>query len=475
MKKAIAFALTLVLLLSLYATGFAAPLRASAQDAEAQINLIFQNFSACRQDDTNGVWFYTVTDLDHNGRLELLASAIQNNSLEPATMVWEMNADRSALQPCKRNTAGNEVFANILSDSAETYYDKDKDAWFYIIDDYYPVSGSEAYVLKNAVLLKDGTMDYGSLAYEYITSSGSSFMDTENKSLSAEEFNAIEDTVFQGSQKSGTYFEWFSAGYATQVSIFQDSYAVFTGDKAPSEDFAARRTYPKNFLTVTKNPTNENHIPGESAVFTAYATAYTKLQWGFVSPTGAEFTVDEFAINFPKSAISGSDSTSITIFNVSTDMSGWSAFCDFTDGNRTVRTNQAWLYVTSEKTAENVDEIFYTWFYDGAWVCPDCGNVCYGDYCPTCGFNLWEVWYEYYDDNAYIDMIEQYYVVDDSDDSDDIVVDIDEDTVSYYPSAQYDGGYEYDYDDDIQLMIDDDDDYFVKSWSQLEDDWDLYD
>lgn len=194
MKKYLAFALTLILLLSLCATGYAAPLRASAKDAEAQINVIFRDFGSCRQADSDGTWFYAVTDLDHNGRLELLAASVQASSLLPAAKVWELNADRSALQPCRLNIAENEVFANILTDSAETRYDKAKDAWFYLVNDFYQVSAEDAFVVKSAVVLNSGELEYGALAYEDIGPSGSRFTDTDDN-LSPSKTSAISETA----------------------------------------------------------------------------------------------------------------------------------------------------------------------------------------------------------------------------------------------------------------------------------------
>ena len=422
MKKYLAFALTLVLLLSLCVPAYASPLRASAKDAEAQINVIFQNFGFCKQAETDGTWYYAVTDLDHNGHLELLAASVQVSSLFPEVKAWELNADSSALQPCKLELTDGEVFPNILTDSAETRYDKDKDAWFYLVSDFYPVSDTEAYLVKSAVVLKSGELDYGSLAYEHVSGSDSSFMDADNNPITAEAFNTIGDQVFNGKQKSSTNFEWFTESAASQLSAFTDSYAVFTGDKAPSQSFVSAVAYPAGFLAVTKNPTSESHVPGETALFVANANAYTSLQWVFVAPGGTAYSADEFAALFPSASVSGVSGTTLSIGNVSADMSGWSFYCIFSNGSRAVWTNQAWLYVRSEVVLENVDDIFYAWFYDGAWICPDCGNICYGDYCPYCGFNLWNVWYEYYDDDAYVQMIDQYYVVDNSTDDTDAVV-----------------------------------------------------
>ena len=345
MKKHLAFTLTLVLLLSLCAIGYAAPLIASAEDAEAQINVIFQNFTSCKQDETDGPWYYAVTDLDHNGRLELLASSFQMSNQLPAVKAWELNTDGSALQPCELNLSEGDVFPNILTDSAETRYDKEKDAWFYLVSVFYPASVDETCVEKSAVALNSGVLGCTALAYEHVSGSGSSFTDTENNAITAEAFNAIGDEIFKDSQKSSTYFEWFTASAASQLSTFADSYAVFTDEKTPSQTFPVSVPFPAGFLAVTKNPISERHAPGENATFVADAYAYTSPQWFFVSPEGAKFNADEFAMQFPKSALSGTDSTALSIWNLPADMDGWSVCCMFSTDSRTVWTNQARICV----------------------------------------------------------------------------------------------------------------------------------
>ena len=181
MKKLCSFTLMLILLASLCATGFAVPSRASENTALAQIDLIFKNFDSCRQSENDGTWFYAVTDLDHNGRLELLAASVQGANCIPAAKVWEISEDGRALEPCRLNVAEGETFANILTDSAETRYSAENDSWYYLVTSYYPVSADEADLDKSAVFLKSGVLDYGVLATEHVTGTSSSYMGPDGK------------------------------------------------------------------------------------------------------------------------------------------------------------------------------------------------------------------------------------------------------------------------------------------------------
>ena len=401
MKKVCSFTLMLILLASLCATGFAVPSRASENTALAQIDLIFKNFDSCRQNENDGTWFYTVTDLDHNGRLELLAASVQGANCIPAAKFWEVSVDGRALEPGRLNIADGETFVNIITDSAETRYDPGNDSWYYLVTSYYPVSADEAYLDKSAVFLKSGVLDYGVLATEHVSGANSSYMGPDGKAITEADFRCIGDRVFENTQQTGTHFEWFKADDAKKVDVFTYSYAVFTGNLAPSESFVAAVPYPSGFLAVTKNPSSELLEPGDTALFIANANAYTSLEWIFVAPEGAEYTLNSFASLYPASRVSGG-STTLRIENVSTDMSGWNVYCIFRSGSRAVCTTLAGLYIYNAYVIEDPDTFFYTWFYDGSWVCPVCSSICYGDYCPYCGFNVWDAWYQYYDDDDYM-------------------------------------------------------------------------
>ena len=401
MKKVCSFTLMLILLASLCATGFAVPSRASENTALAQIDLIFKNFDSCRQNENDGTWFYTVTDLDHNGRLELLAASVQGANCIPAAKFWEVSVDGRALEPGRLNIADGETFVNIITDSAETRYDPGNDSWYYLVTSYYPVSADEAYLDKSAVFLKSGVLDYGVLATEHVSGANSSYMGPDGKAITEADFRCIGDRVFENTQQTGTHFEWFKADDAKKVDVFTYSYAVFTGNLAPSESFVAAVPYPSGFLAVTKNPRSELLEPGDTALFIANANAYTSLEWIFVAPEGAEYTLNSFASLYPASRVSGG-STTLRIENVSTDMSGWNVYCIFRSGSRAVCTTLAGLYIYNAYVIEDPDTFFYTWFYDGSWVCPVCSSICYGDYCPYCGFNVWDAWYQYYDDDDYM-------------------------------------------------------------------------
>ena len=99
MKKTLSLLMSVLMLLSFSIAAFAAPQQADAQSAATQVDLLFSNFNTVKQNDAS-VWSYAVTDLDHNGKLELLAASIQGDGRYTALNAWEVSEDGKTLNQC---------------------------------------------------------------------------------------------------------------------------------------------------------------------------------------------------------------------------------------------------------------------------------------------------------------------------------------------------------------------------------------
>ena len=100
MKKIVAIALALVMLLSLSVSAWAD--NVDTDDLVKQLTLIKNSFNTLRQSDNPTVWYYAVTDLDHNGRVELLAATTTDDGENDAKLkAWEVSEDRNTLSSLK--------------------------------------------------------------------------------------------------------------------------------------------------------------------------------------------------------------------------------------------------------------------------------------------------------------------------------------------------------------------------------------
>ena len=369
MKKWISLFLAVLMLFSIGAASFAED--ASSEDADKQLSLLFQSLSSLKQDESTGTWYYTVTDLDHNGRLELVCA--MQNDYSSSVKVYELGEKFDTIVDCTVNLAAGETFPDILRETADTYHDETNDTWYYMFTNGASVGTLGYNSSRCSVSLKDCTLSHSTYAtataqvingYTAIT-----YTDANGTMITPDEYNAAGANAFIGYAASSTNFDWFLMADATTVSRLTDSYSIFSGAKQPlkivtpdgqtassssqtivTPVVTAAPAPISNYVTVTKSPTNEYHQEGETAWFISYADNYLSLVWTFVSPYGGEYSYQSFMQLFPACYVSGVNSTTLSIGNVSTDMSGWSVYCTFYGNGQSARSNTAYLYITVKPT-----------------------------------------------------------------------------------------------------------------------------
>ena len=161
-----------------------------------------------------------------------------------------------------------------------------------------------------------------------------------------------------------------------------------------------------NAPIVLKQPKGEGHFIGESAVFIADARNYTSLHWNAVSPSGREIDMKAFREVFPDGSVFGENDTTLTLTNLNIDMSGWSFFCTFENGEASTSTEKARLRVRDPLSATPAPTGTATTGTDTAVAtktkalrCPACGSEVPRDLlsCPYCGKQIYTQ-----NENAYV-------------------------------------------------------------------------
>ncbi len=231
MKKFISLLCTVILLFSIGATGFAAPVKADAQSVQAQINLIWSNFATFRQDEAEAVWSYAVTDLDHNGLLEILAGSIQGTGRYTNLKAWEVGADMASFIACRVNVPEGDSFPDVIVSSADTYYVASTDTWNYMFDDSITVSPTEVMTVRSAVFMQSSNLGYTPYAFQHTEYNGNmtvTFTDKDGRILTPQDFNAVLSNAFPGAKKTTTRFDWIPAAELTSSARLADSFSVFS-------------------------------------------------------------------------------------------------------------------------------------------------------------------------------------------------------------------------------------------------------
>ena len=353
------------------------PITMETSDIDNQLTFIYSQINSLKQNDSDNTWYYTVTDLDHDGNLEFIAASQHPQDRSTNLKIWEVGADRNSLNECSLDKDPDESFPDILTDVADTFHDTASNTWNYLFYDNVVLSPTDVYTSKSSYRLKDGVISYEAYAVEHtIVDNGRrsvSHTDATGTAISADQYDAAGVNAFAGTERSSTNFEWLTASDAGSLMRLIDSYAVFSGVKAPTETFPVPKPEALNvpevtpapvvtdapvvptpapapepapvYLTVTKNPTNENRTEGDTALFVSCANAFESLTWTMVAPDGGEYSIPSFRSLFGNASVTGDYSTTLSIANVSTNMNNWGAYCTFYYKGQTARTSTAYMYV----------------------------------------------------------------------------------------------------------------------------------
>ena len=396
-----------------------------------QITFIASKFSELKQDDSDGAWFYTVTDLDHNGLLELVATKVMPNGVVKLK-VWEVNLNGNEMLPCtlpavpppegqSADAYKDDFSVNIHDDVVDTFYDSANNVYYYIFvtvdgiekmltgDQAQTVGAGSMVTTYSAVNLKDCALKDGQLALcSSLPTEGGQLQITcrnnQKEDITMDQFVGITDTTFAGMARSNTAFDWFRADEAATLERFTNSYAVFEGRR----DINASNIK-NNFMQdaagvfVTRNPTLERCAVGGTASFYAYANAYDGVVWSFVSADGKQtYNAAQFMQAYG-GTVSGEYSTDLQIANVNQSMNGCSVYATFSYKGMLARSCHANLYVWQnvpqgyvnytygikdsrvQTPVSNLGTVYVNYNIQG-WTCPSCGAWARGDECWNCGY-----------------------------------------------------------------------------------------
>jgi len=209
MKKNVAAAVILLVLLTAL-TVFAAP------GTDEQISLIAANADLWKQDNEYESWGYIVTDLDQNGRLEIISCSVQGSGFYSYVKAFEVREDGSGLTEIRGLGADRtDSLPDIWTGSVPFYFDRETGVYYYIFNDMIRNGMAEYYENKRAVSITDGTWQEIQLASKVtlysdpehftITRTGS-----QGEAISEAQYESIAETVFKGLGAGEIRFNWIT-------------------------------------------------------------------------------------------------------------------------------------------------------------------------------------------------------------------------------------------------------------------------
>lgn len=168
-----------------------------------QLDLIWQEMDSWIQDPYADVWCYAVTDLDGNGRLEIISSDTQGSGHFVTSRVLEVNEARTGLTAIQGSGDSNNIVLTSSYPSSDGSEDvpccfyADDNVWFYVQESTIQLSATEYAESRTAVSLQDGTLSrivLGSKVTTYPDGGGTpteTWLDAQGNSISQAGYDAV--------------------------------------------------------------------------------------------------------------------------------------------------------------------------------------------------------------------------------------------------------------------------------------------
>lgn len=214
--------------MTLSAAAFAAPLAPELQiDALAKSAMVYDGWFVLPERDKNcDAWMYAITDLDRNGRLEVMK--VKRGWVEggPMLLIKELDESGNALsgEVALDGTAVPDILAKTenFGQPTSVLYDAKNKIYHYIFEETIYHGEYESLTTKYALTFSDGTLLVSPLAHFQRQLSGYDGSDTKRyflplrgkdagKTISAARFENIEKEEFPDCEFRGVTFLWRSA------------------------------------------------------------------------------------------------------------------------------------------------------------------------------------------------------------------------------------------------------------------------
>ncbi len=192
-------------------------------DRSAQIELIAANVDSWLNTDDlyADSTLYVVSDLDENGRLEIISSIMQGSGFFTELSIFEVSEDGTALEAVSVPFAADHSLPDFYYTPFVRCYRGD-DGNYFMIDDVIRVGAAETYYVQDWMRLQDGELTCGDVAWCMALDNGLEgeedfYTDyfyypggTEDAEYTHEEYLGAADVYFGGYDKKVATFFWCS-------------------------------------------------------------------------------------------------------------------------------------------------------------------------------------------------------------------------------------------------------------------------
>lgn len=267
-------------------------------DLNSQINIIVDKFDTWKVEEfLQNEYNYAITDLDHNGRLEIIVASCQGTGIFTYGDMYEVNEERTGIYKIEDNVLEDAAWPDIIVNKVKVFYDGVNDTYEYIFDNFTRNGAAESYEAKAVWVLKDDKLNIDYIAnkstiYDENGVPTITCTNSEDKEISKEEYENIEDDIFKTLPSKIVSLKWLNYN------------EVFSGEENTDNIKDKLLDSYKNFNLEITSSMIENEERRK-----AYTNALNTLYYGNVLPDGTETEIGEgYEIKNNKFAILDIDS-----------------------------------------------------------------------------------------------------------------------------------------------------------------------
>ena len=186
-----------------------------------------------KQDEPGNVYRYAITDLDWNGRLEILAMSTRGTGVFTYGSIFEVNVDGTSLLECGLPFGDGEL-PEMICDFVPSAFDSADSTYYYLFRDDIKNGYAEYYQSIQAVHLENGVISSNTLGrMSLVATDGVPHEEyyKDDQPITLEEYEAIIP-AFQAELEGFTAnLKWFTLENSIDEATLAESWEIFQSSR----------------------------------------------------------------------------------------------------------------------------------------------------------------------------------------------------------------------------------------------------